>query len=55
MVPTEYRDPKKIRELLINIEKRVEMNPSTNIQDVVSKYLQGLSMKHEATDALASW
>ena len=55
MVPVEYRDPKRIRQLLIDIEKRVEMNPSTNIQDVVSKYLQGLSMKHEATDALASW
>ena len=51
MVPTEYRDPKKIRELLINIEKRVEMSPSTN----VLKHMQGLSKKHEATDGLPSW
>ena len=55
MVPTEYRDPKKIRELLINIEKRVEMNPSASLQKIILQEIQGLSMKHEATDALASW
>ena len=54
MVPMEYRDPKRIRQLLIDIEKRVEMNPPTNIQDIVLEYLQGLSVKHEATVALAS-
>ena len=55
MVPAEYRDPKKIRELLINIEKRVEMNPSASLQKIILQEIQGLSMKHEATDALASW
>lgn len=55
MVPTEYRDPKRIRQMLIDIEKRVEMNPSESLQDIVSIMIRGLSMKHEATDALASW
>ena len=55
MVPAEYRDPKRIRQLLIDIEKRVEMSPSTNIQDIVLKYLQELSVKHEATEDLVSW
>ena len=55
MVPTEYRDPKRIRQMLIDIEKRVEMIPSANIQDIILECLQGLSMKHEATDGLPSW
>ena len=55
MVPTEYRDPKRIKEILIDIEKRVEINPSRSLEEVIQLVIQGLSMKHEATDALASW
>lgn len=55
MVPMEYRDPKKIRELLINIEKRVEMNPSTPVLEIVLEQVQGLSVKHEAVEGLTSW
>ena len=55
MVPTEYRDPKKIRELLINIKKRVEINSSTNSQGIILECLQELSTKHEAIEALALW
>ena len=55
MVPTEYRDPKKIRELLINIEKRVEINSSASLQEIILSEIQGLSMKHEATVASATW
>lgn len=47
----EYRDPKRIRQLLIDIEKRVETSPSTN----VLKQMQELSVKHEATDGLPLW
>ena len=54
IVPMEYRDPKKIRELLINIEKRVEMNPSESLQEIVSAMIRGLSVKHEATVASAT-
>ena len=47
MVPTEYRDPKRIKSILIDIEKRVEMNPSgLDLNDLV----RGLSAKHEALD-----
>ena len=54
MVPTEYRDPKRIKSILIDIEKRVEINPSRSLEEVIQLMIQGLSMKHEATDALAS-
>ena len=50
MVPMEYRDPKRIRQMLIDIEKRVEMNPSTNVREIVLECLQGLSEKHEAIE-----
>ena len=52
MVPIECRDPKRIKETLIDIEKRVEISPSRLL---VRLAIQGLSVKHEATDALASW
>lgn len=53
MVPTEYRNPEKIKALLIDIEKRVEMNPSklSDISFLISDSIQGLSVKHEATKA----
>ena len=47
MVPMEDRDPKKIKALLIDIEKRVEINPSgLDLNDLV----RGLSAKHETLD-----
>ena len=47
MVPMECRDPKRIKKLLIDIEKRVEINPSRlDLNDLV----RGLSAKHEALD-----
>ena len=55
MVPMDDRDPKRIKELLIDIEKRAETNPSESIDEVVLNCIPELSMKHEATDALASW
>ena len=55
MVPMECRDPKRIKDLLIDIEKRVEINPSRSLEEVIQLTIQGLSAKHEATDALASW
>ena len=54
MVPMEHRNPKKIRELLINIEKRVEMNSSESIENIVLSCIQELSEKHEAT-TFKSW
>ena len=50
MVPMEYRDPKRIKEILIDIEKRVETNPSRPLDEVIQLVVQGLSMKHEALD-----
>ncbi len=55
MVPMECRDPKKIKKLLIDIEKRVENNPSESIEESVFNCIQELSMKHEAIDTLESW
>ena len=55
MVPMECRDLKRIKETLIDIKKRVEINPSRSLEEVIHLVIQGLSMKHEATDALASW
>ena len=55
MVPTEYRDPKRIKTLLIDIEKRVETNSSRSLEEVIQLMIQGLSTKHEATDGLPSW
>ena len=55
MVPMECRDPKRIKETLIDIKKRVEINPSRSLEEAIQLVIQGLSMKHEATDALASW
>ena len=47
MVPMECRDPKRIKALLIDIEKRAETNPSRlDLNDLV----RGLSAKHEALD-----
>lgn len=50
MVPTEYRDPKRIKETLIDIEKRVETNLSRPLDEVIQLAIQGLSTKHEALD-----
>ena len=50
MVPMECRDPKRIKETLIDIEKRVEINPSRSLDEVIHLVIQGLSMKHEALD-----
>jgi hypothetical protein len=55
MVPTEYRDPKMIKKLLIDIEKRAEINLSRSLEEAIQLAIQGLSMKHEATDAKTSW
>jgi len=55
MVPMECRDPKRIKKLLIDIKKRVEINPSRSLEEVIQLVIQGLSTKHEATDGLASW
>ena len=55
MVPMDDRDPKRIKDLLIDIEKRVENNSSESIEESVLNCIQELSEKHEATDALASW
>ena len=55
MVPMECRDPKRIKKLLIDIKKRVEINPSRSLEEVIQLVIQGLSKKHEAADALASW
>ncbi len=54
MVPMEYRDPKRIKVSLIDIEKRVEINPSRSLEEVIHLVIQGLSTKHEATDSKAS-
>ena len=53
MVPTEYRDPEKIRKILVDIEKRVEMNPAelSDIRKLIFVSIQGLSIKHEVTKA----
>ena len=55
MVPMECRDPKRIKETLIDIEKRVEINPSRSLEEAIRLVIQGLSTKHEATDDLPSW
>ena len=34
----------------IHQEKRVEMNPSGPLEEVIQLAIQGLSMKHEALD-----
>ena len=55
MVPMECRDPKRIKVSLIHIKKRVEINPSRSLEEVIQLVIQGLSKKHEATDGLPSW
>jgi hypothetical protein len=50
MVPMECRDPKKIKKLLIDIEKRVEINLSRPLDEVIQLVVQGLSKKHEVLD-----
>ena len=55
MVPMECRDPKRIKKLLIYIEKRVETNLSRSLEEVIQLVIQGLSKKYEATDGLPSW
>lgn len=54
MVPMECRDPKKIKETLIDTEKRVKMNPSRSLDEVIHLVIQELSMKHEAIN-LSQW
>ena len=66
-VPTEYREPKDILDLLDFLEKRVERRPSNNkLQQLIAIWSQGRSQvhsrktnkngkRHEATEALASW
>nr|DAE93180.1 MAG TPA: hypothetical protein [Caudoviricetes sp.] len=55
MVPMECRDPKRTKSILIDIEKRAEINPSRSLEEAIQLAIQGLSMKHEATDGLPSW
>ena len=55
MVPMECRNPKRIKNLLIDIKKRAEMNSAGSLVEVIQLVIQELSMKHEATGALASW
>lgn len=55
MVPMECRNPKRIKELLIDIEKRVELNTSRPLEELIQLAIQELSMKHEATNAKTSW
>ena len=55
MVPMECRNPKRIKNLLIDIKKRAEMNSSRSLEEAIQLVTQELSMKHEATDAKASW
>ena len=55
MVPMDDRDPKRIKALLIDIEKRVEISSSESLEEAIQLVVQELSMKHEATEALASW
>ena len=60
MVPTEiHREPKRLKrfvlDLLSDIEKRVEINSSESIENIVLSCIQKLSMKHEATEPLGSW
>lgn len=55
MVPTEiHREPKRLRrfvlELLNDIAKRVEINSSEDIENIVLNCIQELSKKHEATN-----
>lgn len=58
LVPTEYRNPKRLKkfilELLDDIKKRVEINSSESIDDIIISCIQELSGKHEAT-SLNSW
>ena len=53
----ECRNPKRIKNLLIDIKKRAEMNSSGLLEEeeVIQLVIQELSMKHEATDTLVSW
>ena len=50
MVPMECRNPKRIKSILIDIEKRVEINPSRSLEEAIQLAIQELSMKHEALD-----
>lgn len=58
LVPMEYRNPKRLKkfilELLGDIKKRVEINSSESIDDIIVSCIQELSGKHEAT-SLNSW
>ena len=44
-VPTEYREPRKLVELLLAFGKRVET--SSSVEDLISDFLQELSLKHD--------
>ena len=50
MVPMECRNPKRIKSILIDIEKRVEINPSRSLEEAIQLAIQELSTKHEALD-----
>ena len=45
-VPTEYREPRKLVELLLAFGKRVET--SSSVEGLISDFLQELSLRHEA-------
>ena len=45
-VPTEYREPRKLVDELLAFGKRVEM--SSSVEDLISDFLQELSLRHEA-------
>ena len=45
-VPTEYREPRKLVELLLAFGKRVEI--SSSVESLISDFLQELSLRHEA-------
>lgn len=45
-VPTEYREPRRLVDELLAFGKRVET--SSSVEDLISDFLQELSLKHEA-------
>ena len=45
-VPTEYREPRRLVEALLTFGKRVET--SSAVEDLISDFLQELSLRHEA-------
>ena len=45
-VPTEYREPRRLVTMLLEYGKRVET--SSSVEDLISDFLQELSLRHEA-------